>query len=168
MKRIVIINGKPKSGKDTFVELCTFYTRVYNFSSIDPIKEIASKYFGYSDKNKSLKDRKFLSDLKALTTEYCNFSHLATCEAINRFIYQMDRDLMFIHIREAKEIIKLKKEFPGIITLFISRPEVDNKVYTNDSDNNVEEYNYDYTIINAYTMDEYKIKAKQFIDSIEK
>ena len=34
-KRIVIINGKGKSGKDTFVDMCKDYVNTENYSSID-------------------------------------------------------------------------------------------------------------------------------------
>ena len=36
---VVIINGKPMSGKDKFVELCGNYATVKNVSSIDLVKE---------------------------------------------------------------------------------------------------------------------------------
>ena len=66
-KQIVIINGTGGCGKDTFVSFVSKYKRVYNFSSIDKVKEIA-KLIGW-DGGKTDKDRKFLSDLKKLTTE---------------------------------------------------------------------------------------------------
>lgn len=44
-KQIVIINGTGGSGKDTFVEFCTKYGKIMNFSSVDKVKEIA-KYIG--------------------------------------------------------------------------------------------------------------------------
>lgn len=67
-KQIVIINGTGGSGKDTFVQFCSKYNKVMNFSSIDKVKEIA-RLIGWDGK-KTEKDRKFLSDLKKLTTEY--------------------------------------------------------------------------------------------------
>ena len=66
-KQIVIINGTGGCGKDTFVSFVSKYKRVYNFSSIDKVKEIA-KLIGWNG-GKTDKDRKFLSDLKKLTTE---------------------------------------------------------------------------------------------------
>ena len=66
MKHIIIINGCGGVGKDTFVNMCAKYTSVVNYSSVKEIKEIA-KYIGW-DGSKEERDRKFLSDLKLLTT----------------------------------------------------------------------------------------------------
>ena len=54
-KYIVIINGTGGSGKDTFVSFVSKYNKVYNFSSIDKVKEIA-KEVGW-DGGKTEKDR---------------------------------------------------------------------------------------------------------------
>ena len=62
-KNIIVINGTGGSGKDTFVEYVSKYAKVYNFSSVDKVKEIA-KLIGWTG-TKTDKDRKFLSDLKA-------------------------------------------------------------------------------------------------------
>jgi len=40
-KQIVVINGTGGSGKDTFVEFCSKYGKVMNFSSVDKVKEVA-------------------------------------------------------------------------------------------------------------------------------
>ena len=61
-KNIIVINGTGGSGKDTFVEYVSKYAKVYNFSSVDKVKEIA-KLIGWTG-TKTDKDRKFLSDLK--------------------------------------------------------------------------------------------------------
>lgn len=39
-KQIIIINGTGSSGKDTFVDFCSKYVKVVNFSSIDKPKEL--------------------------------------------------------------------------------------------------------------------------------
>lgn len=58
LKQIIIINGTGGSGKDTFVDFCSKYGNVMNFSSIDKVKEIAS-LIGWNGK-KAEKDCKFL------------------------------------------------------------------------------------------------------------
>ena len=81
-KQRIIINGTGGSGKDTFVEYVAKYTKVFNFSSIDVIKEIGSLQvykkiqglewlaeYGWQGK-KTEKDRKFLSELKRIWEEY--------------------------------------------------------------------------------------------------
>ena len=67
-KLVIIVNGKPRAGKDTFAQLLNQYENVYKISSIDKIKQIAIDC-GWSGK-KTEKDRKFLSDLKMLVSDY--------------------------------------------------------------------------------------------------
>ena len=161
MKKIVIINGTGGCGKDTFVEICSKYIKVFNFSSIDKVKEIA-KLIGWNG-SKSDKDRKFLADLKKLTTDYNDFAFNSIKEAINNFNNSND-ELMFIHIREPEEIKKVVDKF-SVKTLLIKR-ENQELIKTNSSDANVEDYNYDYIIINN-TLEEYESKAINFIKELE-
>lgn len=161
MKKIVIINGTGGCGKDTFVDICSKYKKVYNFSSIDSVKEIA-RIIGWNG-SKSDKDRKFLSDLKKLTTDYNDFAFNSIKDAINIFNKSND-ELMFIHIREPEEIKKVVDKFK-VKTLLIKRQNQE-LIETNSSDANVEDYNYDYIIINT-TLDEYESKAVNFIKELE-
>ena len=96
-KRIIVINGTGGSGKDTFVEFVSKYKKVFNFSSIDKVKEVA-RVIGWEGK-KTEKDRKFLSDLKKLTTEYNDMAFNSIKDAVQKF-YSSDEEIMFIHIRE--------------------------------------------------------------------
>ena len=161
MKKIVVINGTGGCGKDTFVEFCSKYASVYNFSSIDKVKEVA-KVIGWTGK-KTEKDRKFLSDLKKLTTEYNDMAFNSIKDAVNIF-NNSNNDIMFIHIREPEEIKRVVDEFSAY-SLLIKR-ENQNKITSNYSDASVEDYNYDYIIINT-TLDEYEKKAKEFIKELK-
>ena len=142
-KQIVIINGTGGCGKDTFVSFVSKYKRVYNFSSIDKVKEIA-KLIGWNG-GKTDKDRKFLSDLKKLTTEYNDMAFNSIKDAINIF-KNSDDEIMFIHIREPEEIKRAVDAFKAK-SLLIKRDGYDN-IMTNESDANVENYDYDYIIYN--------------------
>ena len=70
-KQIFILNGSGGVGKDLFVNMVKTSVnkfspyRVWNYSSIDKVKAIATQ-IGWSG-GKTEKDRKFLSDLKVLT-----------------------------------------------------------------------------------------------------
>ena len=161
-KYIVIINGTGGSGKDTFVSFVNKYNKVYNFSSIDKVKEIA-KEVGW-DGGKTEKDRKFLSDLKKLTTEYNDMAFNSIKDAVNRF-NNTDEEIMFIHIREPEEVDRAKNAF-NAKTLLIKREGLD-LIKSNFSDANVENYNYDY-IINNTTLEDLEEKAKNFYDLISK
>lgn len=161
MKKIVVINGTGGCGKDTFVELCSKYISVYNFSSIDKVKEIA-KIIGWTG-TKHDKDRKFLSDLKKLTTEYNDMSFESIKEAINIF-NNNNFELMFIHIREPEEIKRVVEEFKAY-SLLIKR-ENQELIKTNYSDASVFNYDYDYIIENT-TLEEYEKKAINFIKELK-
>lgn len=114
-KQIVIINGTGGSGKDTFVEFASKYAKVFNFSSIDLIKEIGSLQvykkikglewlaeYGWQGK-KTEKDRKFLSEQKRVWEEYNELPLVATEKAVEAFM-NSEQELMFIHIREPRNI----------------------------------------------------------------
>lgn len=159
-KRIVIINGTGGSGKDTFVDFCKKYAKIMNTSSIDKVKEIAS-LAGW-DGGKTDKDRKFLADLKHLTTEYNDMAFNDIKKSVKKFI-DNDDEILFIHIREPEEIEKAKKEF-NTITLLVKRIGLEN-IQTNDADKYVDNYSYDYIIYNS-TLEELENDAKKFVNEI--
>ncbi len=161
-KSIVIINGTGGSGKDTFVSYCSKYCNVFNFSSIDKIKEIAT-LMGWKG-GKTEKDRKFLADLKALATDYSDLPYNSIVQAINEFL-DNDSDIMFIHIREPKEIERIVSKF-NAKTLLIKRKNYE-LIKSNQSDANVGNYDYDYIIEND-TLEKLEESAKLFIKKILK
>lgn len=161
MKQIIIINGTGGSGKDTFVEFCMKYGRVKNFSSIDKVKEVA-KVIGW-DGGKTEKDRKFLSDLKKLTTEYNDMAFNSIKEAVKEFNESND-EVMFIHIREPEEIERAVNTFKAK-TLLVKRVGLDN-IKSNYSDANVENYSYDYTLENS-TLENLDKQAEDFINKLK-
>lgn len=161
-KKIVIINGSGGVGKDTFVDFCRIYANIINISSVDKIKE-AAKILGY-DGGKTEEDRKFLSDLKLLSTEYNNYPYEYIRTNIEQFKNDRSLGVMFIHVREPEEIDKLKKEF-GCITLLIQNVNKEG-ISSNMADANVENYEYDYVVHNDDDIHTLKQKATTFICSI--
>lgn len=161
-KNIVVINGTGGSGKDTFVEFAAHYGKIQNFSSIDKVKDIA-KIVGW-DGGKTEKDRKFLSDLKRLTTEYNDMSFHSVEHAIKKFQVS-SASVLFIHIREPEEIKRVVERFKAK-TLLIKRRGLLN-IQSNPSDANVENYPYDFVIENT-TLETLNAQAKEFIIMLEK
>lgn len=157
-KRIIVINGTGGCGKDTFVSFVSKYSKVCNFSSIDKVKEVAT-LIGW-DGQKTEKDRKFLSDLKKLTTEYNDMAFNSIKDAINNF-KNNDDEIMFIHIREPEEIKRVVDTF-GAKTLLIKRKNYE-IIKSNISDASVENYDYDYIIYND-TLDKLEEDAKKFVN----
>ena len=159
-KYIVIINGTGGSGKDSFVEFVSKYNKVVNVSSVDKVKDIAT-LMGW-DGGKTEKDRKFLSDLKKLATDYNEMPLRDMKEKVEKF-KESDNEIMFLHIREPEEIQKAVDIF-GAITLLIRR-EGHKTITSNYSDASVENYNYDYIITNS-TLEKLEEDAKNFYQKI--
>lgn len=172
---IIIINGSGGVGKTTFVGLCKQHWRMeslcINISSIDSIKYLAS-HCGWTG-TKTEKDRKFLSDLKKLTTDYNNYSFKKTVKEINNFIadakrYDFSDDdlLIFVDCRELEEIEKLKKELKAK-TLLITNKRVPH-ITSNVSDSNVFNYQYDHYIENNSTLEVLERKTISFLKIIKR
>ena len=160
-KQVIIINGTGGSGKDTFVEFVSKYAKIFNFSSVDKVKEIA-KAIGW-DGQKTEKDRKFLSDLKRLTTEYNDMAFNSVKEAVNLF-NNSDNEIMFIHIREPEEIKRAVSSF-GAKALLVRREGLAS-ITSNYSDASVENYEYDFIIKNT-TLENLDIQAEQFVEQFQ-
>ena len=166
-KQIFIINGSGGVGKDTFVDLVSvelndklkhFHT-VINYSSVDKVKEIARK-IGWDGK-KSEKDRKFLSDLKILTSSYCDMPFESMKNKMIEFLGDEESKLLFLHIREPEEIERAVKAFKAK-TILIVRDSV-RHITSNMGDKNVFKYKYDFVIENNGTIEDLREKAKEFL-----
>ena len=160
-KEIVIINGSGGVGKDTFVEFCQEFARVKNVSSVDKVKEAAKILVGWNG-DKDDKSRKLLVDLKQLSIDYNDYPMTYIKQKAEEFLENEDQDMMFIHIREISEIEKVKNMLDAK-TLLITSSRVA-KITTNNSDANVDKYEYDYYISNDGTLEELRDKAKNFVE----
>ena len=170
--KVVVINGKGGCGKDTFVVMCRDVLgaeQIVNISTVDFVKEIARKC-GW-DGSKEPKDRKFLSDLKDLLTEWDDVPFKRTIIAISaaagtaKFVGNYDKTVVFIHCREPKEIDKLLKELQKYdpVTLLIRREAAENVQQINHADNAVLNYSYDYTIDNNHSLSALRAQAEIFL-----
>ena len=157
-KAIWVINGTGGCGKDTFIEFVSKYTKVENISSIDKVKEVA-RVIGWNGE-KDEKSRKFLSDLKELTTEYNDMSFNDIAAKIEDFKASNNK-IAFIHIREVENIARAVNEF-GAKALLIKREGYEN-IISNRSDAEVDNYDYDKTINNT-TLEEFESFAKLFTE----
>ena len=163
MKLTIVINGAGGVGKDT---LCLAVANKYytmNVSSIDPIKE-AAKHLGWDEK-KDLASRKFLSDLKSLSV---NYNDWPTKYLVSKYKEFKDGhfQILFVHIREGKEIDHFKTLVnDDVITLLIRRASVEME-YGNKSDDDVENYEYDYIYNNDMPLNESKEAFISFIETI--
>lgn len=161
-KRIFIINGSGGVGKDTFVKLVSQYVPTVNFSSVDKVKEVAGM-IGWNGR-KTERDRKFLSDLKLLSTDYCDMPYNSMKNKVKDFLKDANSKFLFLHIREPEEIERARREFKAS-TVLIVRDCVEH-ITSNMADKNVLNYDYDYIIENNGTLGELNKKAHDFCNDI--
>lgn len=167
---IIIINGRGGSGKDTFVEdfiQCAGQDHVLNISTVDYIKEIATK-LGWNKEKDDL-SRKYLSDLKDIATYWGDIPFKDVTQKANAFYQQLqqygveDTGFVFIHCREPHEIARLVDglsiHYP-VVTLLIRRP--GGKIYGNHADDEIENYQYDFIVENNSTLDDLAQSAEEF------
>lgn len=160
MKKIFIVNGKPRAGKDTFAELLGKYCRVFKYSSVDKVKQIAAKC-GW-DGSKMDKDRRFLAELKRITTEYNDMSYDDVAEKVAYFLKTDFFDVMLIDIREPEEIERAIEGF-GAEAIFIESKHAQT-VVTNQSDKNVENFEYDHIVKNNGSLLDFQLNVKDFYE----
>ena len=170
--KVVIINGIGGSGKDTFVEKCQEILQkacCLNISTVDFVKEVAT-YCGW-DGTKTPENRKFLSDLKRVLTEWNEVPLKKICQEVQAWqsIWigsgNYHKAVVFIHCREPKEIDKLVYQFHQYdpVTLLIRREAAESVEQINDSDNSVLNYSYNYVVRNEGTLDDLKESARVFL-----
>jgi hypothetical protein len=181
IKQIFIINGSGGVGKDTFIDMiptyklhgkgenCSLYLKnleIKNYSSVSKVKEIA-KAIGWNG-DKTERDRKFLSDLKILTTEYNDMplNDMKKC-ASNFMCDNKVNRILFLHIREPEEIERAIIEFKNynVKSILVKRDSVKH-ITSNMADGNVFNFNYDVVIDNSGTLEELREKASHFIDDV--
>ena len=171
--KIFVINGYPQSGKDTF---CKFaeenYPRVYTYSTIAKIKELAL-LIGW-DGQKDEKGRKLLADLKKTLSKYNDVSYKETMsfirekmeECADKYGEDANDAIFFIHCREPKDIKRFCRSY-GAQSIFINRPGCD-KQWSNSADNKVKEWTYNHYIDNNGSLEDLKRVACDFIESVRK
>ena len=166
-----IINGRPRSGKDTFVNFCLEELGAFGklISTVDFVKKIATEC-GW-DGTKDLKNRKFLSDLKDLLTNWGDVPYKKTLQEIDMFKFDLncwnvpDKGVVFIMCREPKEIERFEREL-NAKSVLIRRASVEFEQQSNHADSEVLNHKYDYIIENNGTIDELKEKAKEFLKNL--
>lgn len=148
-----VINGKGGVGKDSVCDAVASKWKTRNISSITPIKYFA-KQMGWTGA-KDDRDRKFLSDLKQLLVDYCDLPQRYCVQMFKEFMASADEEIMFIHIREPENIKRfIKSTDYRCLSLLVRRKAVDGREYGNKSDDNVEDYDYDYVYNNDKSLEE--------------
>lgn len=169
---VVIINGKPQSGKDTFCkyigEWCEQNDKEYTiWSTIEFEKDLFTDITGreYNPYSESIeRDRAFLSEFKQLLNKYYDVTYESFINLIDFF-----PGVLLVHSREWDEIINFglyceENNIP-FITVYVKNP--NEKEYNNNSDKycNINIQEYDVIINNNGSLEDLKENAKQFCES---
>ncbi len=164
-KAVIVINGAGGVGKDTLCDLSAKHFKVRNISSVDPIKEIA-RFCGWTGV-KDDKARKFLHDLKTLTAEYNDFPTNWALAVFREFM-TTDEQILYVHIREPREIEKFVKATHGVAKTLLVRGGARTRcgAYGNAADDCVEEYEYDYYFTNDKSLSEAETEFTKLLASI--
>ena len=163
MKRIFVINGTARAGKNSFVQFIkqhiesNYGISVYDLSSVDPTKEAAT-ILGW-DGIKDEKGREFLHQIKMLSSKFYD-------GPLNWMLDQLKNDgIYFFHIREPQEIETFAK-LTFAKTIFINKLFETEEHFSNEADVNVANYVYDIYVNNDSTIEELKEKAIKFANNI--
>lgn len=166
MVKVIIVNGMPGCGKTTFEQYCIEALKEHKAgigvirSSVDYVKEVA-KFCGWHG-TKRPEDRKFLSELKRILTEWRDLPFRDIVNEANRYAADMNKFVLFVDCREPHEIERLKKEL-NAFTVLMRRPNAEGAEASNPSDANVLDYEYDLTVWNEFGVEELYTMADYFV-----
>ena len=183
--KVVIINGKPQSGKDTFCKYAQGYcdddesANTLIISSIDPLKEMLTQ-LGW-DGTKTDKIRDMLMDMKQLWVQNQDGPTMFLFNNILEFHKACtgEDNIVFVHIREPEEIKKLVNTLTGfesmgidVISLLIIRkggedtPNQPAGTRRSDDEALINSYEYDVTINNDGDLIKLQELAAEFVDKL--
>jgi hypothetical protein len=162
LKKIFVQNSVGGSGKDTWASLLNKYIPTLKYSIVDLPKE-AAKVLGW-DGGKTEKDRRFLSDIMDLSTDYNDAPFKDVLSLVTDFKNNKgyaEYEVLIIDMRDPKDIARAVETF-GAETILIRNPNVE-KIESNHADRDVENYEYDYIIENDGTLEQLERVAKLFV-----
>lgn len=183
--KVVIINGKPQSGKDTFCKYAQGYcdddesANTLIISSVDPLKEMLTQ-LGW-DGTKTDKIRDMLMDMKQLWIQNQDGPTMFLFNNILEFHKACtgEDNIVFVHIREPEEIKKLVNALTGfesmgidVISLLVIRkggedtPNQPAETRRSDDEALINSYEYDVTINNDEDLIKLQELAAEFVDKL--
>lgn len=165
--KIIVINGTAESGKDTFVKMVQNHSseEVFNISSIDPVKELMVKC-GWSRQDKSDEARACMAQIKAILVDRLDGPFWYVNQKIDEIRYFSPDAIVFVHVREPKEIEKLKWAYGADCTTLLVEKKV-LRIPNNAADRNVHQFEYEIYISNNGSLVDLDLQALSFTTFLE-
>jgi hypothetical protein len=176
MTTVILINGKPRAGKDTFVDAMTqglqhLGVSVARFSSIEPIRDMLG-HAGFDLAQKTEADRKLLSTVGDAVEDHSEFRSARCFDEVQKHRRTAGRrGVVFLFIREPAIWERVKARLnTGLVaqyqpytflSIFIENPDVP-EVVSNPSDAGVYGMTYDAVIHNDGSLDEFMDQAMYY------
>lgn len=162
---IFVLNGSPRSGKDTFCTLMEDHGVVKHYSYVDFTRTMLDK-MRVDYRKKTDRDRQLLETINNALEAYDDIPMKDICENVIYAIAKADfRNLfIFVDIRKPENIKRFIEKFPDAKTLYID----DGKELSNatESDHSVKDYDYDYYVMNDGSLGDLKKKVDSFVHEI--
>jgi hypothetical protein len=171
---LILVNGRPHSGKDTFVTMCRryiwdrYHSESAEYSSIDPIRDVLTK-IGIDVSAKTPEDRKLMSVLGQALEDHSHVRSVSSIRALSDALN--DCEPAFLYVREKEMMDKIEQiarsRFSdiGVIKLWVNRPGMEHNP-SNSSDNIDYDSSYDFQVNNDGTIQDLEITAAAFVDAL--
>ena len=171
--KIILISAKARHGKDQFAEFFTEYTEGYHKSLTigygDAVKNVCESYFGCT-KEKNDENR---SSWQHVGTDVARANYedvwVDITIALIKGIGHLYDYILIKDVRFENEISKWKEEGYETTTIRIHRTNFDNGLSdeqkNHPSETSLDNYPFDYVLLNDGTLNDYKEMVCKFINS---
>lgn len=181
---VIVINGAPQSGKDTFVQMFKKLNDapVGNINAADKVKSVMRR-IGWDGRTKDEETRNMMALMQDYAIKHGDIPTTDMIIKVNNFYIEesahKDHTAIFVHIRKKSEIDKFIRclrvdwdisHYVGklkIIKLLIRRDGVDVACNSHDAEAaKANDCDYDVVINNNSTLDDLQKHVVRFIDDI--
>ena len=159
-KQILLVGGTSESGKDHFTNYLGKHVSGVCRLQTSTLAKIAGANLGYQGA-KTPQDRKFISDLYDMSKRLYDAPYRYLSREIEGLLSVRYDVVIVIHVREADDTVRLKKDYPWSKTVFIDRASQSEP--SNHADANVGNYPYEYYILNRAGIKEFENNIDVFI-----
>ena len=165
MKAVIFVNGSPRAGKDTLVEMMSAHAMrnglaAGQFSSIEPVKAMLLAA-GIDTSSKTEADRKLLALVGDALQEHAKWRTYWCAREVRKFFAMTGPGVFFLHVREPVVIAQLTRDLRKQFDIWTIRVDSDRaeNVTSNSADAGVHAMRYDLAVLNNGTLDDLSKEA---------